>query len=114
MRVEVGRAIRVATAAVLCLACSPETIQTTVGEGVFRLPSTTLRVGDSMTIEGGVRFHDGTFVLDTSARFSASPPSVATIDNMSGLLTAHNAGVATVSAILRGQVTIDTTVMVTP
>jgi hypothetical protein len=66
-----------------------------------------------MTIEGGVRFHDGTFVLDTSARFSASPPSIATIDNMSGLLTAHNAGVATVSAILRGQVTIDTTVVVT-
>ena len=113
MRVDVKRALWVAAVALLCVACDPKTIQTTVGEGGFRFPSTTLRVGETMTIEGGVRFHDGTFVLDTSARFSAAPASVATIDNMSGLLTAHNAGVATVSAILRGQVTIDTTVVVT-
>ncbi|MGI8844228.1 MAG: Ig-like domain-containing protein [Gemmatimonadaceae bacterium] len=113
MRVDARRAIWAVAAAVLCVACSPETIQTTVGEGGFRLPSTTLRVGDTMTIEGGVRFNNGTFVPDTSARFTASPPSVATIDNMSGLLTAHNAGVTTVTAILRGQVTIDTSLVVT-
>lgn len=66
-----------------------------------------------MTIEGGVRFNDDTFVRDTSARFSATPLAVATIDDISGLLTAHNAGVTTVTAILRGQVTIDTSLIVT-
>jgi hypothetical protein len=108
---------RAAIAAVLVasiVACSPETLQTTVGEGGFRLRSTTVQIGDTLTIDAGVWFNDGSFVRDTFARYSVSPPGVAQIGNISGILTGNGSGVATVSATLRGQVTIDTTVLVEP
>ena len=103
-----------ATLVVSSAACSPETIQTTVGEGGFRLRSTTVQVGHTLTIDAGVWFNDGSFVRDTFARYSVSPPAVAQIGNISGILSGTGSGVATVSATLRGQVTIDTTVLVAP
>jgi hypothetical protein len=95
-------------------ACSPATIHPTVGEGGFRLRPTTVQNGDTLTIDAGVWFNDGSFVRDPVARYSVSPPGVAQIGNISGILTGNGSGVATVSATLRGQVTIDTTVLVEP
>jgi hypothetical protein len=108
------RAAIVATLVVSSAACSPETIQTTVGEGGFRLRSTAVQIGDTLTIDAGVWFNDGSFVRDTFARYTVSPPAVAQIGNISGILSGTGSGVATVSATLRGQVTIDTTVLVQP
>lgn len=96
------------------VACSPETIQTTVGEAAFRFRDLNLPVGDTMTVEAGVRYNDGSFVRDTFARFSVTPAAIATIGNVSGLLSATAEGTATISATLRGGVVTDTTVTIVP
>ena len=113
-RCATRRLVALLTALALLGACNPETIQTTVGEGGFRLRSTALQVGDTMTVDAGVWFNDGSFVRDTFARYSVAPTAVAQIDLVSGMMSANAAGVATVSATLRGQITIDTTIVVSP
>jgi hypothetical protein len=100
--------------AAFAIACSPETIQTTVGSGGFRLRATALQVGDTMTVDAGVWYHDGTFVRDTFARYAVTPAAVAQIGNVSGMLSANAEGTATITATLRGQITLDTTVAITP
>lgn len=108
------RALLVGGVVALGAACSPETIQTTVGEGAFQFRSATLQVGDTMTVRAGVRYNDDTFVRDTFARFNVTPGAVATIGNVNGFLSGTAAGTATISATLRGGVVVDTTVTVIP
>lgn len=111
------RPLRILGAAILAaaaIACSPETIQTTVGTGGFRLRSTILQVGDTMTVDAGVWYNDGTFVRDTFARYAVTPGTIAQIGNVSGILSANGEGTATVTATLRGQIGIDTIVQIRP
>lgn len=108
------RAVAVGLAAALLGACENETIQTTVGTAGFQLRATALQVGDTMTVVAGVFYNDGSFVHDTFARYSVTPANVAQIGNVSGILSANAAGVATVTATLRGAVAVDTTVVVAP
>lgn len=114
MRRPRRRILFAALVAAIATACNPETIQTTVGSGGFRLRGTTLQVGDTMHVSAGVWFNDGVFVRDTFARYNVTPPALAQIGTVSGILSASAEGVVTVSATLRGQVTIDTTLTIVP
>jgi hypothetical protein len=106
------RALALFALLALCGACSTETTRTTVGQGGFRLRTTALQVGDTMTVDAGVWFNDGSFVRDTFARYTVAPVTIAQIDEVSGMLSANAAGIATVMATMRSQVVVDTTIVV--
>ncbi|MFN2397283.1 MAG: Ig-like domain-containing protein [Gemmatimonadaceae bacterium] len=95
-------------------ACDAKTISTPLGSGVIRTRTTSLRVGDTVTVEAGVLYRDGRFVPFASPIYSTLTPAVATVHSNTGLVRGIAAGTAQIVATQQGLAVIDTLFTVTP
>jgi hypothetical protein len=97
--------------------CEGERITSPLGHGVIRLPSTSISVGDSMTVVAGVQFDDGRFVSfvqqGSSVEYRSSDATKLTVHASSGVATAVAPGTVTITAIVPQLTVLDTTVTVT-
>lgn len=100
--------------AALAGGCDAKRITTTVGSAVIQTRTTSLRVGDTVTVRAGVLYKDGRFQAFPTPTYNAGTASVLTVHNTSGLIRAVAAGSSTVLATQPGAAQVDTLFTVTP
>ena len=108
------RALSIVAALLLASGCEGERIVTAVGHGVIRMPSTSVQVGERMTVVAGVLYDDGRFVPFQNVHYLSSDTTKATIDGATGVVTGVAQGTSTLSAAIPQVATLDTTVTVVP
>lgn len=108
------RIFRFLTLVSIAGACDAKTISTPLGSGVIQTRTTSLRVGDTVTVQAGVLYKDGRFVPFVSSIYSTQTPAVATVHSNTGLVRGIAAGTAQIVATQTGLAVIDTLFTVAP
>ncbi len=72
--------------AVGIVAACAGTITSPIGKPIMRSRTTTLRVGDTVTVQGGVLYNDGRFDPFPQPRYSSQDNNVASVGLESGLV----------------------------
>jgi hypothetical protein len=114
--VAVALSALAALGALAASGCEGERITSPLGHGVIRLPSTSIRVGESVTVVAGVQYDDGRFVSfaeqGSSVEYRSSDATKLTINSSTGHASAVAPGTVTITAIVPQLTVLDTSVTV--
>ncbi len=97
----------------IAAACT-STITTPVGKAILRARTTTLRVGDTVTIQGGVLYDNGRFEPFPQPRYSSQDNNVASVEAVSGLIRGLSPGSVRIVVTVMNLGQSDTLFTVTP
>lgn len=105
-----ARRLAAAAGIALVAACGGKRISSPpIGHGVIRARSATLAVGDTMTLEAGVQYNNGTFRPFTGESYALLDTSAASLDTAAHLLRGRSAGSAPVRVTIPHVGTLDST-----